>query len=141
MLSHALQDATVAGHAPRKNILYKRYGFWNLHQEDKEPIDAYLMQIKIKIDMCEYAKEGWPLAVREEMTCDNFVFGLTDDNLKERLLRTNCPTNVSAIQQNKQISSLQGVIQCKQCGRQHKPRECPVYSQHCSYCHKLNHFA
>ena len=28
--------------SPRKNILYERYGFWSLHQEDQEPIDAYL---------------------------------------------------------------------------------------------------
>ena len=37
--------------------------------------------------MCEYAKEGWPPAIREELTHDKFVFGLTDDHLKERLLR------------------------------------------------------
>ena len=73
--------------APRKNILYERYGFWNLRQEDEESIDAYLTRIKIKIDMCEYTREGWPPTVREELTRDKFVFGLIDDNLKERLLR------------------------------------------------------
>ena len=54
------------------------------------------------------------------------------------------PTNVSALRRNKRSLSLpdnQSVIQCKQCGRQHRPRECPAYGQECSYCHKLNHFA
>ena len=37
--------------------------------------------------MCEYTREGWPFTVREELTRDKFVFGLIDDNLKERLLR------------------------------------------------------
>ena len=32
--------------------------------------------------MCEYAAE-----VRQELTRDKFIFGLTDDRLKERLLR------------------------------------------------------
>ena len=44
--------------------------------------------------MCKYVKEGWPSAVREELTRDKFVFGLIDDNLKERLLReTNLDLN------------------------------------------------
>ena len=29
---------------------YKRYGFWNLRQEDEKSIDAYLTRIKITID-------------------------------------------------------------------------------------------
>ena len=73
--------------APCNNILYKRYGFWNLRQEDDESIDVYLTRIKIKIDMCEYIREGWPPTVQEELMRDKFLFGLIDDNLKERLLR------------------------------------------------------
>ena len=41
----------------------------------------------MKIDLCEYDKEGWPPAVRQELIRDKFVFGLADDGLKERLLR------------------------------------------------------
>ena len=29
----------------------------------------------------------------------------------------------------------------RQCGRQHKSRECPVYGQKCAICQKYNHFA
>ena len=40
----------------------------------------------MKIDLCEYEKEGWLSAVRQELIRDKFVFGLIDNNLKERLL-------------------------------------------------------
>ena len=49
---------------PRKNIIYERHGFWTIQQEDHETIDAYLTRIRMKIDLCEYDKEGWPPAVR-----------------------------------------------------------------------------
>jgi len=72
--------------SPRKNIIYERYIFWSLQQEEGESIDAYLTRLQVKIDSCEYSKEGWPAAVRQELTRDKFVFGLIDDSLKERLL-------------------------------------------------------
>ena len=53
---------------------------------ESESIDAYLTRLKVKIDACEYSKEGWPAAVRLEILCDRFVFGLLDDTVKERLL-------------------------------------------------------
>ena len=68
--------------SPRKHILYERYMFWSIKQEETEPVDAYLTRIKLKLDMCEYAG-----AVKQEMTRDKFVFGLCDDRVKERLLR------------------------------------------------------
>ena len=70
----------------QRNILYERYGFWSLHQEEGETVDAYLTRLKLKIDNCEYDKTGWPSAVKTEITRDKFVFGLIDDVLKERLL-------------------------------------------------------
>ena len=72
---------------PRKNIIYERYGFWTIQQESGESIDAYLTRIRMKIDLCEYNKEGWPPAVRQELIRDKIVFRLIDNSLKERLLR------------------------------------------------------
>ena len=37
--------------------------------------------------------------------------------------------------------STSNVINCKNCGTQHRPRECPAYGQECLYCHKKNHWA
>ena len=77
--------------SPRKHILYKQYTFWMLQQEAEESVDAYLTRIKLKLDMCEYAAE-----VHQELTRDKFVFGLTDNRLKERLF---CEENLDLTQQ------------------------------------------
>ena len=67
--------------SPQKRILFERYTFWTLQEEVDESVDAYLTQIKLKLEMCEYVAE-----VRQDLARDKFVFGLTDDRLKERLL-------------------------------------------------------
>ena len=145
--------------SPRKHILYERYMFWNIKQEETEGVDSYLTRIKLKLDMCEYAE-----AVKQDMTRDKFVFGLCDDRVKERLLRKeklNLTTAVGIAQRaesskkqmrdmsaNSEINSMQRsrrqpsqTTYCGNCGRQHKPRQCPAYGQECSLCHKPNHFA
>ena len=73
--------------SPQKNILYERHGFWSMRQDDGESVDSYLARLKLKVNYCEYDKTSWPLAVRNEMTRDKFVFGLIDDGLKKHLLR------------------------------------------------------
>ena len=149
--------------SPRKNIIYDRYTFWSLQQEEGESINAYLTRFKVKIDMCEYNKEGWPAAVRQELIRDKFVFGLIDDSLKERLIREASVTLTKAIeiaqrsesskQQIKDMKSLQrinvdalkgrrgSIAKPTYCGQSHKPKECPAYGLKCSICHKLHHFA
>ena len=144
---------------PRKNVLYERHKFWNLQQDKGETVDAYITRLRLQADYCDYDKEGWPAAVKNEMVRDKFVFGLRDDNLKERLL---CEADISlgkivALAQrmessqrhiremidsgsnNKSTDTVQ--VSCGQCGRKHKPRECPAYGQRCSICNKYNHFA
>ena len=150
---------------PRKNVLYERYCFWNLQQLEEESVDAYLTRLKIKVDSCDYSKEGWPPAVRMEMLRDRFVFGLQDDNLKERLLRESELNLTKAVEiaqrqesSKKQIKdmSLKASINamskkghksghnhfiCRSCGSQHQPKQCPAYGQICKRCKKPNHFA
>ena len=151
--------------APQNHaIIYERYTFWSLQQEEGEPIDAYLTRLKVKIDTCEYNKEGWPASVRQELIRDKFVFGLTDDSLKERLLCETPLTLSKAIeiaqrseaskQQIKDMKSssrpnvdaIKGcrgpiLTYCGQCGQIHKPKECPAHGLKCSICKKLHHFA
>ena len=85
-------------------------------------------------------------------------FWLHDDGLKERLLReADISLNrIVALAQrtessqrhiremtdtrcNKSTDTVQ--VFCGQCGRKHKPRECPAYGQRCTICNKYNHFA
>ena len=97
-----------------------------------------------------------------------FVFGLTDDGLKERLLRESDLSleHAVALAQWSELSKIQvkamasrsthafncdelqqnkypqpRLSPCGQCGKRHKPRHCPAYGQQCSACHKLHHFA
>ena len=88
--------------------------------------------------------------MRQELIRDKFVFGLTDDSLKERLLRETPLTLSKAIeiaqrseaskQQIKDMKSssrpnvdaLKGhrgpiPTYCGQCGQTHKPKECSAY--------------
>ena len=105
--------------------------------------------------------------VRQELTRDKFVFGLTDDRIKERLLREENLDLATAVGQaqraesskrqikemstHSDVNAMQrgsnnrppsaNVINCRNCGRSHKPRQCPAYGQECILCHKLNHFS
>ena len=152
--------------------MYERHGFWQLSQQEGEPVDTYLTRLRLKVDYCEYDKDGWPAAVRTEILCDKFVFGLTDDVLKERLLRetgeltleravsfalhsessklqvkemststtaANCDEIRRPLPQHSKFASK--VFSCRQCGRTHRPKECPAYGQECAKCHKLHHVA
>ena len=65
---------------------HERHKFWNLQQDEGKTVDAYITRLRLQADHCDYDKEGWPLAVKNEMVQDKFVFGLRDDNLKECLL-------------------------------------------------------
>ena len=33
------------------------------------------------------------------------------------------------------------MIMCRQCGKRHRPKECPTFVQRCTACNKFNHFA
>jgi len=131
---------------PRKNVLYERHKFWNLQQDEGETVDVFTTRLRLQADYCEYDKEGWPAAVKSEMVRNKFVFGLQDDNLKERLLREadiSLSKLVALAQRtessrrhiremtdtgsNKLTDAVQ--VSCGQCGRKHKPRECPAYGQ------------
>ena len=112
-------------------------------------------------------QRGWPAAVRQELIRDKFVFGLTDDSLKEKLLREASLTLNQATEIAQRTESSKRHIKdmtkfsnranvdamtersyscskptyCGQCGQIHKPKECPAYGQKCLICHKLHHFA
>ena len=146
---------------PQKNIIYECYGFWTIQQEGGKSIDAYLMRIQMKIDLCEYDKEGWPLAVHQELIRDKFVFGLIDNSLKERLphevdvetaqhaelsktqVQEMSKPSVNAVQESKRSRKQRQThtVQCTQFGQWHPPRACPAFGQECGFCKKLHHFA
>ena len=89
-----------------------------------------------------------------------------DDNVKEWLLRETHVTlskavetaqrtesskkqikemgrpSVNTVQESEQLwKQHTRSIQCTQCGRRHKPRNCPAFGQQCLFCKKLHHFS
>ena len=134
-------------------------------------MNTYLTTLKIKVDSCDYNKEGWSPTVCMEMLHDRFVFGLLDDTLKERLLcetkldlakaveiaqrqeslkkqikdmSSKAPINALSKGQRHRHSSRHGTdihLTCRCCGQQCKQKQCPTYGQICARCKKPNHFA
>ena len=66
---------------PRKNIIYERYLFWHRSQCDGETIDHWVTELKSRAEWCEFGDQ------KNDMIRDRIVFGITDDRVKERLLR------------------------------------------------------
>ena len=66
---------------PRKNILYERHKFWNLQQEEGEPVDAYNTRLKVQIDHCDYEREGWPEAMMSVFSRHGIPNNITADNM------------------------------------------------------------
>ena len=65
----------------------------------------------MKIDLCEYDKEGWPPVVCQELIRDKFVrFGLADDGLKKRLLREVDVSLTKAVEMAQRAESSKGQV-------------------------------
>lgn len=64
---------------PRKNIVYERYKFGIRNQNEGEPFDSFFIEIKKLAHTCAYPNE-------DEMVRDRIVIGITDSNLRKRLL-------------------------------------------------------
>jgi transposase InsO family protein len=136
---------------PRKNLLFERYQFWQIEQEDDEGIDSYLTRLKAQVVKCEYKKDS-----EMEMVRDKFVFGLRDEGLIGKMLRESdqeldkiiqiAQASEVTKQQIKQMTAKERVnairtITCGQCGDKHAPKSCPAYGKTCSACQRLHHYA
>ncbi|XP_067949748.1 uncharacterized protein [Watersipora subatra] len=76
---------------PRKNILYEWFVFWSLSQSDGEPIDLFVKRLKTQAAKCKFDQ------LKDRMLLCRIVFGLSDNKLKERLLRDGDITLVGAM--------------------------------------------
>ena len=66
---------------PRKNIVFERYQFWGRNQNQGEPVDQWVTDLRTKAAKCEFR------AQESDMIRDKIVFGVHDTRIKERLLR------------------------------------------------------
>ena len=142
---------------PKRNVIFERYVFNSCAQDANENYDTYIQKLRELSRTCEYGN------LREQMIRDRIVIGITDNEVRARLLRepdldlnktiTMCRSSELA---QKQIQHIDGnetthAVQrrgnrhsnCIYCGRQHKPKKelCAAYGKRCSACNKMHHFA
>ncbi|KAL7851936.1 hypothetical protein SRHO_G00177210 [Serrasalmus rhombeus] len=67
--------------SPKKNETYERYVFRSRTQQQHEPFDNFLTDLKLKAQTCNFD------TLRDSMIRDQIVFGVSDKKMRERLLR------------------------------------------------------
>ena len=65
----------------RKNIVFERYQFWDRNQNASEPIDQWVADMRSMAAKCEVG------TFESDMIRGKVVFGVSNDRIKERLLR------------------------------------------------------
>jgi hypothetical protein len=66
---------------PRKNTVFERYKFWQRNQHEQETTDQWVTDLRTRAASCEFGDS------KDLMIRDHIVFGVSDDRIKERLLR------------------------------------------------------
>ena len=66
---------------PKTNVIYERYIFNSCKQENTENIESYLARLRKLAATCEYG------ALLDEMLRDRIVIGISDNQIRARLLR------------------------------------------------------
>jgi len=141
---------------PSKNIPFERYLFNGRDQELDETYDHYRTALRKLAENCEFHK-----ITPDEILRDRLVFGVSDDKIRERLLREpnltlektdsicrateSMKSQMKMVQGKEHIDAVQSKShkECWFCGRQHDfgRKYCPAYGKQCTKCGKNNHFA
>ena len=64
---------------PKKNVVYERHKFWSRRQNEGEPFDKWLKEMRVIAKDCEFTEE--------DMIPDKIVYGVFDKKVQERMLR------------------------------------------------------
>ena len=64
---------------PRTNVVYERHRFWETRQQEGQPFDQYVTELRMKARSCSFVET-------ENMFQDHIVFAMSDLRLKERLI-------------------------------------------------------
>ena len=84
--------------APKGNVIFERFLFNSIVQDEGQSIDAFILTLKTKVKSCDYDKP-------DEMVRDRLVLGVLDKQIQERLLRESKLTLEDAIRLSKSIES------------------------------------
>ncbi len=151
--------------SPRRNVVFERYQFWRLQQQQGENVDAFVIALRLRAKSCEFGD------LTDSMIRDKVVLSCPDSRLQERLLREADLSLVKAVDlchaaevTNQQLKAIKAgtdltssahsvsavtsrrvpaatARKCSNCGGHHPPKSCPAYGKTCHNCDKQNHFA
>ncbi|XP_049527323.1 uncharacterized protein K02A2.6-like [Dermacentor silvarum] len=142
------------------NEVYERHIFRLRTQEEAEPFERFLRDLKKQAKLCNFG------SLEESMIRDQVVFGTNNAKLREKLL-SDKDLNLQKAEEickAAELSALQSAAwskeslhvdftnrtnrtkfanatRCRNCNKVHAPERCPAYGKTCYACKKRNHFA
>ena len=129
--------------SPKKNETFERYVFRSRTQVQEESFVAFVTDLKLKATTCNFGQ------LKDSMIRDQIVFGINDQKVRERLLRETDLTLAGAMKIIKKRRKKhrtrkykqQEDTECKRCGSQHGPTQCPAFGKVCNKCQGKNHYS
>ncbi|GFO10750.1 polyprotein [Plakobranchus ocellatus] len=154
-----------------KRTVFSRYQFWTCVKEEGRPFEDFCTHLQYLARQCDFAetdnmvrdkivfsikekplkerllREDNPTLQKVKDLC--LVFEVTQIEIKKM---NKAGTTTSGNDQSRSVAPLQQVKKkkfapepskriCKQCGSEHRPRQCPAYGKTCHKCKGKNHFA
>jgi len=150
--------------APKKNSVFSRYIFHERRQKQGESFETFVTDLRNLVKDCTYDKAN-------EMVRDRIVAGVLSPEIREKLLNegdtltmdkaieisakyeatrqclksmasASSEENVDALKKKKpQQQKQEEIVNCRNCGGNHKKMKCPAFGQKCHNCSKVNHYA
>ncbi|XP_024889360.1 uncharacterized protein LOC112465838 [Temnothorax curvispinosus] len=153
---------------PKKNIVYETFKFSSRMQQEGEKFDSFLAEIKKLSQTCEFGtmadrmvRDRIVLGIKDKVLQERLL-RVEDLNLQKAIDYCRAAEvskdQAKSLQGDKaEIDSIRKKVQqksskfkgkdaatkfdCRRCGTNHGPRECPAYGKKCKKCGKLNHYA
>lgn len=142
----------------KTNHSYERYVFKNLHQTVDEPVNKYIIRLRIQANRC-----GFLTAQMDDCIKDQLLFSCTSDRLREKILAedlnlANCIEAAQVLESTTrhlaEIKPTESAIAinriheryerlCYRCGRKghiSTAQQCPARNTKCHRCGKIGHF-
>ncbi|XP_075741826.1 uncharacterized protein LOC142792927 [Rhipicephalus microplus] len=141
------------------NEVYERHIFRLRAQEDTEPFERFLWDLKKQAKLCNFG------TLEQSMIRDQVVFGTNNAKLREKLLSdkdlnlqkaeeickaaelaaiqsaawSNESLHVHFTRRTHRTKFANGTL-CRNCNKVHAPERCPAYGKTCYTCKKRSHF-
>ena len=93
----AVLEKFDAHFCPKSNITFLIFKFFNVRQQENQPVDDFVNELKTKAQECEFKE------LTEGLIQDRIVCGVNNLKLQERLLRESDLTLDKAMKQAKEI--------------------------------------